>query len=287
MGRDAKHVLLVITFFPESASKEALGAVSGLTAYYLEKAVVELVELRLLDIKEELVAFSQYYTVHPLTRTFASNQISKELEFAKQARLRWSKYYLDFASRHLVQERPEEHYWKTLIRGNVIILDQEWPNFRNLLVWADQTGQDQLLVELILSLVHYMDTRFLYPERLFYARKAAEAAERSDRKADAAIFYIDALGWTLIEEDRLALLDNGNIEQAESLFNSVLASEHYFVTMEMIYAKYALARIAHIKCEHDKARRLAQEALSDLSRVATSNRLLNQLDDFLKSLKED
>ena len=83
------------------------------------------------------------------------------------------------------------------------VIEQEWPHMQKLLAWADEPEQDQLLVELMLLLVHYMDTSFHYNERLEYSRKAAKAADRLGRKREAALFYIDALAWILIEEGRL------------------------------------------------------------------------------------
>src|SRR5260370_15199316 len=83
------------------------------------------------------------------------------------------------------------------------IIDPEWSNLQEVLAWADQQGQDQILVELTLLLVHYMVARMLFPARLYYSQKAAEAASRLGRKEDAALLHIDARGWLLLEEGRL------------------------------------------------------------------------------------
>src|SRR5260370_34887346 len=98
MTQDAKHVLLVAPFFVDYASKEALRATAGLTEYHLDNAVEELVELKLLDIKEASVAISHHYSIHPLTRAFATAHLEKRPDFEEQARTRWSKYYIDFAA---------------------------------------------------------------------------------------------------------------------------------------------------------------------------------------------
>jgi LuxR family glucitol operon transcriptional activator len=402
MTRDAQHILLVAPFFEDSASKEALGAASGLTKYHLDTAVEELVELMLLDINEESVTSGQRYGIHPLTRAFASAQLRNAQEFEGQTRERWSIYYLDFASRHLVREQSRDRYWNTLLRrGFSAPIDQEWLNLRKLLVWADQERHGQVLIELMSLLVHYMTRRLLYSERLYYAKRAAEAADELGRKEDAALFRIDALGWILIEVGQLAdaereitmglriaqdisagssdasdlialantflarvhleqgnvaeasalinstvstpckpvirshidmaagdiaykkkenakalkhyenalrtnlqfkvegedvelyyrlglvYLASGDLVQAETAFNKALGVEQHDITIEEIYAKYGPARIAQVKGERDKARRLAQEALNDLSRSVPSHRLLNQIQDFLKNLEAD
>lgn len=401
MTREAQHVLLVTPLFVDYASKEALGAISGLTEYHLDNAVVELVKLKLLDIKEASVASSQHYSTHPLTRAFASARLHEVSEFEEQARTRWSKYYLDFAARHLVREQPKERYWNTLVIPSSTPIDSGWPNLEKVLAWTDQEGRDQILVELMLLLAHYMGQHFFHPQRLYYARKAAEAAERLGRKEEAALFHIDGIGWILIEEDRLedarreimlgldiaetldassaetldlialantflarvfleeenlaeasALIDkvlslecraviqcridvvagdiaytknnnaeamrlyenahrigkqygsegedidlhyrlgnvnlaSGDLVTADAYYNMALEIAHRYNTHETVYAKFGLARIAQIKGERDKARRLAQEALNDLLRAVTSHRLLNEIQDFLKSLEAD
>jgi tetratricopeptide (TPR) repeat protein len=86
---------------------------------------------------------------------------------------------------------------------------------QEVLAWADQQGQDQILVELLLLLTHYMSGRLLFSMRLYYARKAVEAASRLDRKEDAALLHIDALGWQLI--------DVGHLEEA---IREILAGLH-------------------------------------------------------------
>src|SRR5438067_657605 len=89
------------------------------------------------------------------------------------------------------------------------------------------------------------------------------------------------------EEDYYRLgnvyLASGDLIQAEAYFNKVLDIEQHFGTDEVLYAKYGLARIAQAKGETDKARQIAQKVLNDLSRTATFHRLLNEIQNFLKS----
>lgn len=124
-------------------------------------------------------------------------------DFEKLARLRWSAFYLDFTARYLVREQPAQRFWNTLIIRGFTPIDSEWPNLKRVLEWADQEGQDQILVEMMLLLAHYMGWHFLITERLYYARKAAEAADILNRKEDAVLFRVDSLGWILIDAGHL------------------------------------------------------------------------------------
>ena len=204
MTRDAQLVLLVMPFFADSASKEALGAATNLSDYHLDAAVEQLVELALLDINEELTVSDQRYSTHPLTRAFASSKLHEEQAFEAEARMRWSKYYVKYAARNIVREKPTETYWNVLTNRGYMGLDLEWPNLHNVLVWSDMQKQDETLLELTLLLAHYMNRRLLFLERICYARLAAEAADRLNRKKDEAWLRIDALGWVLIEEGGFA-----------------------------------------------------------------------------------
>jgi LuxR family glucitol operon transcriptional activator len=132
-----------------------------------------------------------------------SAQLRERQEFEKEARMRWNKYYLDLVARSLTRNEFKEPYWNALPPYNRELIDPEWPNLQEVLVWSDQQGQDQILVELTLLLAHYMNALMLFPARLYYTQKAAEAASRLDRKEDAALLHIDGSGWILLEEGLL------------------------------------------------------------------------------------
>jgi serine/threonine protein kinase/tetratricopeptide (TPR) repeat protein len=204
MTRDTQQVLLSIPFFMDLVSKEALGATANLSGYLLDAAVEQLVELALLDINEELAVSNQRYSTHPLTRAFASSKLSEEQAFEVEARMRWSKYYVEYTTRNIVREKPVDTYWNVLTSRGYMELDLEWPNLQNVLIWMGKQQEDEMLLQLMLLLAHYMGRRLLYPERITYARLAAEAAARLNRKKDEAWLRIDALGYILIEEGRFS-----------------------------------------------------------------------------------
>jgi serine/threonine protein kinase/tetratricopeptide (TPR) repeat protein len=202
MSRNAQQVLMVMPFFADSASKEALGTAASLSGDDLDTAVQQLVEFALLDINEELAVSTQRYSTHPLTRAFASSKLSEEQAFMMEARIRWSKYYVEYATRNIVREKSREAYWNVLTSRGYMELDLEWPNLQNVLAWSVNQKQDEILLELMLLLSHYLGRRLLYLQRMYYARLAAEAAQRLNRKKDEAWLRIDALGYILIEDGR-------------------------------------------------------------------------------------
>jgi LuxR family transcriptional regulator, glucitol operon activator len=204
MTEDAQQVLLVVPFFADYASKEALGATAGLSESHLNKAVKELVQLKMLDIQDASVVSRQCYTIHPLTRAFVSAELRKRQEFEKEARMRWSEYYRGLADRSLTLGKPKDRYWNGLPpHKDRELIDLEWPNLQEVLAWADQQKQDKILVELMVLLPPYMYGSMRFPARIDYSLRAADAASRLGQKGDAALLHIDARGWILLEVGRL------------------------------------------------------------------------------------
>lgn len=201
LSQDARHLLMVMPFFVESASKAALGAAAEVEGYYLDTAISQLVEMSLLEVNDALAEDQRRYSVHPLTLAFAGAKLREALEWEREAREQWKQYFFNFVAYHVVREEPKERYWNSL---GLTLIDPEWPNLLNVLAWAAQNKEHQTLIELMMLLVHYMDRLALYAERILYARKAAEAANKLGQKMDEALFRIDALGWTLIEQGYFA-----------------------------------------------------------------------------------
>jgi len=98
LTEDARRALLVIAFFGETASKEALGAAADLTGYRLDKALSQLVEMSLLDTKDDTGKLPQRYSIHPLIRAFANDRLRERSEWKQEARERWISWYSNFLS---------------------------------------------------------------------------------------------------------------------------------------------------------------------------------------------
>lgn len=198
-----RRMLMVMTFFPDSASSEALGATADVRGFDFDRAVERLTDLSLLDVQQVDLMSEPRYVLHPLVRAFAVARLAEQPDFEQGARGRWSQFFLDFAARYARWEQVSERYWYSLATDQTMFqLDPEWANLQSTLEWADKNAQYDLLVDLMMYLVHQMDTRGLFIERIHYVRRAIEAALQLGQTRDAALFEIDGLGWTLVEEDR-------------------------------------------------------------------------------------
>ena len=132
-------------------------------------------------------------------------QIEEMRKVLDQLRQQYGDFVLRFLTDQLVKGRSRDRYWDfdNTDRISIIILDREWKTIKQVLTWVAQEKQE-LLIELVMLLVHYMDDRMLYSDRLLFSRLAADAASLlPNHQREEAILRIDALGWIHIELDEL------------------------------------------------------------------------------------
>ena len=120
------------------------------------------------------------------------------------ARERRVRYYVRFVREHTRRPAPTGEYWDALVSPAMRAIDLEWKNVEDILSWVaskpSQPGMDATLLELMLHLVHYLDSRLHNRQRIRYLKAAVAAASRLGRRETEALLRIDALGWTHVEE---------------------------------------------------------------------------------------
>jgi hypothetical protein len=201
LPESARRVLLVAPLFVgvSSIRRDALQAATGLPASGFREGLARCVGFNLLEEDHD----QRRFVIHPMTRAFARGQLSTQKELEVEGRNRCREYFLELIRKSVIRKYPKPRYWNALVSDGMSAIDPEWPSIQEVMKWADQEGHDEHLVELVMLLVHYMDSRFLNIERLSYVQKAVAALERMRRKEDEALLRIDALGWTYVEEGRL------------------------------------------------------------------------------------
>src|SRR5262245_17342161 len=112
----ARRVLLVMTFFPASASGDALAATADVQGFAFDRAVERLTDLALLDVQQVDLNSAPRYTLHPLVRAFARARLAEQPEYEKPARERWVEWYVQLASK-------VGYCWDDL--GKLVLLDLE------------------------------------------------------------------------------------------------------------------------------------------------------------------
>ena len=255
LSEHAQRILLAAPLFVgvSSIQREALQAASSLGGFEFEKGLAVCVRFGLLDIDHS----DKRLVIHPLTRAFARLRLAERPDIEREAHERCANYYLDFLRKTIIRQEPSIRYWNALVSDRMADVDAEWPSLQAMMKWAQQEGQDNLLLAFVMMLVHFMDSRFYNSERLDYVKAAIESARRLGRKEDEALLRIDALGWTYVEENRLE-------EAYEEIAGGYRIAEAFSPRESIDLKPLGLAWRARVRIEQGRAqeaRELIEEAL--------------------------
>jgi hypothetical protein len=95
----ARRILLVMPFFVDSASSEALAATADVQGFAFERAVERLTDFSLLDVLQTDLHTSARYVLHPLVQAFAQAKIAEQTYFEAAARERWVQWYVELTAK--------------------------------------------------------------------------------------------------------------------------------------------------------------------------------------------
>ncbi len=107
---DAKQIMMAMSLFRKTASRQALGQVAGLTDYSLDTALEQLSDLSLIELSAPLSPSTTWstetavprYSLHPLTRAYSTAQLQGNEEWAQWANLayeRWLEWHKELAKK--------------------------------------------------------------------------------------------------------------------------------------------------------------------------------------------
>jgi len=196
LSEDAKKLLMITTLFiGTSISRlEALSEVSGIDPVDFDRALDQLLEFRLLEPTHD-----RRFITHSMTRAFARRNLEGRPELNNSLKKSCVSHFLRFAGHNVSRDLPKVPYWNTLVHDRMSNIDPEWSCIQAAMDWA----LDEEVVEFVILLAHYMDSRFLNAERIDYVRKAIDTLERLGRRQEEALLRIDAISWSLVEANQL------------------------------------------------------------------------------------
>jgi len=131
LNSDARHILMLMSFFEESASKLALRAISGLDTYSFNGALSQLMRMALIAGNDALEENEQRFTAHPLTLAYAKIKSLESVDWNDHARRSWVEWYVDFA----IQNIGGDDWWEGLHEKHQK-LDTEWKNIIAVFKWC-------------------------------------------------------------------------------------------------------------------------------------------------------
>ena len=153
----SRRVLLVATFFPTSASGDALRASADVQGFAFDRAVERLADMALLDIQQVDLSNPARYALHPLVRAFAGAKLTEQRGFEEGARERWVGWYTTLA-------QQVGWAWNNLQR--LRLLDPEHEVIYTVAQHLYQYGEPRELINLINSARYFYYIRGYWKERL-------------------------------------------------------------------------------------------------------------------------
>ncbi len=178
-----QRILMVLTFFPESASSDALSVTADVRGFDFDRAIERLSDLSLLDVQQADLMSEPRYMLHPLVRAFARAQLAKQPEFEKVARERWVQWYVRLTA-------SVGFCWYDLNR--LKLLNYEDISLRVVFEWARLNGYVVEMFQIALGIWYYLHTRGEWDYILNMARSCYELTRQSPK-------YINETFWSLAE----------------------------------------------------------------------------------------
>lgn len=241
----ARRVLLVMTFFPDSASGEAVAASADVQGYAFDRAVERLTDLALLDIQQADLSSAPRYTLHPLVRVFANARLAEQSSFEASARERWLGLYINLVT-------TTTSKWYDLERMK--LYDSEEETIYAAITWAFYNQQDVAVIELVRGVRYYYNIRGLWDQRLIVNLYHADAASRLNNSPQEA---------RALAELVISLTKQGRSEEAEKYFPRLhRAIESVEVPPPTFFAyQYAIAIYLLAKEDIDNAQQVLVDTL--------------------------
>lgn len=194
----ARQVLMVLSFFPTSASIEALSATADVHGFAFHRAIEWLADLALFDVQQQDLNSSPRYALHPLVRAFAGAKLVNDPMFAQHARKRWMVFFQVLAA--------ECHSDGWDLPYQFERAERDIDNFQAIIQIYFETQQWQQLIELVIAIRMYWNTRGYYKERNGYVDMALQAAQAlNDIQAQVQLLAVKVRTLCYLGEVQLAI----------------------------------------------------------------------------------
>jgi tetratricopeptide (TPR) repeat protein len=251
-----KRILMVMTFFPDSASVEALSATADVTGFDFDRATERLTDLSLLDVQQENLTSEPRYVLHPLVRSFVAAQLVEQTDFEKAARERWVGWYVDLSSQ-------VGYCWDALHKLELIDLEQE--TMYTAIIRTYDTADYNATLQIARGVEVHFFVRGFWHRKMFWLQAAEAARNVSDTLAELLMLsnfvQISSMQGTIIDaEPHLARLQElAEITQLPG--DTLFEFQHAMALMSMAHQDIEGAQKAWDRCQD---RRLQISHNSDL-----------------------
>jgi tetratricopeptide (TPR) repeat protein len=241
---DAKYVLMVMPLFATSASRKGIEAASGLHHSALDEALGQLVGMSLVDASGELELARQRYSIHPLTRAFATSKLQQETELYYTALKQLAEFMQTFVAEH-------GGFW---YRDGFAQLETERLNILATIQKCWKQGLAETGMAILHDALGFLVIRGYWNDVVELTQRAAELAKARDDEVGAALWQAYGISW--VSRHR------GDLDAAERIDREALeVFEKHGTPEPLFYAKRSLGRVAQERGQFEQAEVLFREVL--------------------------
>lgn len=221
LSEDAQKLLRPVPLFGDVINADVLYRVSRLPSEIRHAVHAELREFQILQDDPGVVMGTSAsrkevpitrFKIHPVVKEVVQDVLTPEEE--KRFRFDLAREYDSFVAKIVTRDNPKERYWNALVTPAMSQLEPDWPTLLEILEWAKAVAEEgrfrenpdsqeasKILLNLVLQLVHFMDTRFHNQSRIKFVTAAINSSERLNAEPGLrALLRIDALGWAYLEQ---------------------------------------------------------------------------------------
>jgi NAD-dependent SIR2 family protein deacetylase len=166
----------------------------------------------------------KYCQTHTSFLTFLNTKSTNGYDTDKNKE-EFIKFFLTVAKNKILRNEPSEEYWNALVSSRMDEIDKDWRSIEQAYFWALKTpSYDAYALEIATCLTHFLDSRFYNRDRITLIEHAIQICNKKNYGYLEALFKIDGLGWTYVEESQLdRALEL--IAEGEKIINQLLESD--------------------------------------------------------------
>lgn len=233
-GKPAHIILMGLSLFATSASREAIGYISGFDDDVLsrDEALVTLEKLSLIDRK------SDRFSMLPLTKSLANSELQSVKENRNILTERWVNFFIKHAT-----ERAET------TKENLTQLAVEYQNVGQAIDWlVTAPHQPKRLLELIEAMQQFLLSRGYWNDWRAWLERAKEAAiiQNDEFLLGRSLYGLGLINILRREPDQA----KQNLERAHHIFDT------YQKIPELVRADIDLSRVYMFEKKYDEAEQI-------------------------------
>lgn len=240
LDADGKNILLIMSMFPNGTKAKPIEQVLAIDEHNFETAISKLIDLSLINIREEGINIIPFYYLHPLVNSFASKKLKEYSLLETTSRENWLNYYLQLTNQ-------VGFCWNNT--DKLKLLDEEGlrEGVEYAIDWANKNQKFDYVIKISENVKYYFYIRGIWSSQLNLLR--AEVARKISNvqvEFDALVYHLNII------------CKQGNIDEAEIYIHQIndLKSQNSFSDTSIIDYNHSMALYHLRKGELDTAIKL-------------------------------